>query len=90
MKTVISVRTDQDVKQKAQRVASRFGIPLSTLINAYLHELAETGQVYFSSVEVMTPEVEKQVVIAEKEIASGDVSPVFDTADGAIKYLKTL
>ena len=90
MKTVISVRTDQAVKQKAQKVADRFGIPLSTLINAYLHELAETGQVYFSSVEVMSPEVEQQIAIAEKDIAAGNVSPAFSTAEEAITHLKSL
>jgi len=90
MKTVISVRTDLAMKQQAQKVASRFGIPLSTLINAYLHELVETGQIYFSTVEIMTPEVEKQIALAEKEIAAGNVSPAYSTAEDAIKHLKSL
>lgn len=90
MKTaVISVKVDEPVKQKARAVAERFGIPLSTLINAYLHELGETGQIYFNTVEVMTPEMEKEIEIAQKEIAAGEVSGPFETAEDMIKSLES-
>lgn len=88
--TVISVKTDEQTKYRAQQVAKSFGIPLSTLINAYLHELAQTGQIHFSAVEVMTPQMEKQIEIAEKEIEAGKLSPAFETADEAIEYLNSL
>lgn len=88
-KTVISVRTDKGVKKRAQQVAGQFGIPLSTLINAFLHELADTGQVYFTTVEVMSPEVEREVALAEKEIKAGEVSPAFETAEEAMRYLNS-
>ena len=91
MKTaVLNVKVDQDVKKQAQVVASSFGIPLSTLVNAYLTELATTGQIHFSTVEIMTPKMEKLIEQAEKEIAAGEVSEPFDTAEEAIAYLKTL
>jgi len=85
---VISVRTDQATKQKAAGVAKRFGIPLSTLINAYLHELAESGQIHFSSAEVMTPKLEKLVAEVEAEIASGQVSAPFDSVEDFLADLK--
>jgi addiction module RelB/DinJ family antitoxin len=91
MKTaVLNVKVDENVKKQAQIVASSFGIPLSTLVNAYLMELAETGQIHFSAVEIMTPKMEKLIEQAEKEIKAGEVSEPFDTAKEAIAYLKKL
>ena len=56
MKTaMLNVKVDESVKSKAQSVAASFGIPLSTLVNAYLIELGETKQIHFSAVEVTTP-----------------------------------
>ena len=89
MKTaVLSVKVDDQVKKRAQAVASSFGIPLGTLVNAYLIELATTGQVHFSTVEVMTPQIESIVADVEKEISLGEVTENFATADEAINFLK--
>ncbi|HEV2403747.1 MAG TPA: hypothetical protein VGS08_06130 [Candidatus Saccharimonadales bacterium] len=91
MKTaVLNVKVDEGVKRQATIVASSFGIPLSTLVNAYLVELAETGQIHFSAVEVMTPKMEKLIEQAEREIEAGEVSKPFGTAEEAIAYLKKL
>ena len=91
MKTaILNVKVDEHVKKKAQVVAGSFGIPLSTLVNAYLMELAETGQIHFSVVEIMTPKMEKLIEQAQKEIEAGDLSPTFNTAQEAIDYLKSL
>ncbi len=91
MKTsVLSIKIDEDVKKRAQAVAGSFGIPLSTLVNAYLVELAETQQVHFSAVEVMTPHMEKIIGEVEKEIAAGETSGPFETVEEAIANLKSL
>jgi addiction module RelB/DinJ family antitoxin len=91
MKTaMVTVKVDEQVKKRAQAVAGSFGIPLSTLVNAYLIELAETGQVHFSAVEVMTPQMEKIAEKAKKEIEAGDIVGPFQTAEEAISYLKNL
>jgi addiction module RelB/DinJ family antitoxin len=86
--TVISIRTDQTTKQKASQVAKRFGIPLSTLVNAYLHQLAESGQIHFSSVEPMTPKLEKLISQVEADIAAGKVSEPFDNVEDFLADLK--
>ena len=90
MKTaILNVKVDESVKSKAQSVAASFGIPLSTLVNAYLIELGETKQIHFSAVEVMTPQIEKILEKAEADIASGDTVGPFETADDAIAYLNS-
>lgn len=91
MKTaILNVKVDEDIKKRAQAVASGFGIPLSTLVNAYLMELVQTQQVHFTAVEVMTPKMEKIIAQAEKEIKAGDTAGPFETAKEAVDYLKNL
>jgi addiction module RelB/DinJ family antitoxin len=91
MKTaVINVKVDEQTKKRAQAVAGAFGIPLSTLVNAYLVELAETGQIHFSAVEVMTPKMEKLIEEAQKEIEAGKTVGPFDSVEEAVKYLEKL
>ena len=89
MKTaILNVKVDEQIKKRAQAVAGSFGIPLSTLVNAYLMELAETRQIHFSAVEIMTPQMEKIIEKAQKEIAVGETVGPFSTAEEAIDYLK--
>lgn len=87
---IINVKVDSEVKARAQAVAGEFGFALSTLINAYVMELAETGQIHFTASEPMTKKMEKLVEQAEKEIAAGETSGPFATAEEAINHLKKL
>ena len=48
MKTILNVKTDKDVKAKAQHVAKQLGLPLSTIINAFLKEFIRTKAILFS------------------------------------------
>lgn len=48
MKTMINIKADRDVKIRAQKVAKRLGMPLSTVINGYLREFVRTETVHFS------------------------------------------
>jgi antitoxin component of RelBE/YafQ-DinJ toxin-antitoxin module len=91
MKTaVLTVKVNDQVKTRAQSVAKAVGIPLSTLVNAYLVDLGTTGQVHFAAAEPMTPKMEKIIEQAEREIAAGETSGPFDAAESAIAYLKKL
>ena len=90
MKTVISVKTDTKTKLRAQAVAHEIGIPLSTLINAYLRELAATGRVYFALPEAMTAKTEKIIADIEKEIEDGELSGPFKTTEELFAHLDSL
>ena len=39
VKTLLNVKTDKRLKRDAQRVARELGLPLSTIMNAYLRDL---------------------------------------------------
>jgi antitoxin component of RelBE/YafQ-DinJ toxin-antitoxin module len=91
MKTaILNVKVDEVVKRRAQAVATSFGVPLSTLVNAYLIELGETQAIHFSAFEVMTPKMEKLIEKAEKEIKVGETFGPFNSPKEATEFLKNL
>jgi len=38
MKTILNIKTQKDLKEKAQSLASELGIPLTTVVNSYLRQ----------------------------------------------------
>lgn len=66
---IIQVRVDPEIKAAASEVAAGIGIPLSTLINAFVTRLAWEGKVPF---ELIAPEIpNKQVRDAITELEAG-------------------
>jgi len=51
-KTTILIKTDKKVKEAVQEFAQDIGIPLSTLINAYLRQLTIEKRVTFISPKI--------------------------------------
>lgn len=91
MKTaIVNFKTDDATKAKAQAVAKQIGIPLSSLLNAYLYELAATGSVHFTASEPMTEKMEQIIAQAETEIAAGEVSKPFGTLEEMFAHLDSL
>ena len=88
MNTVISVRTDKDVKNAAQQIAQSIGISLSTMINAYLRQVIVTGRIELYAPEQMTPKLEGLIAQVESELKSGQVSKKFDNASDFLADLK--
>jgi len=88
VKTMINIRTDAEVKEKAQRVAKNLGFPLSTIINAYLKQFVREKEVRFSEGYQMTPKLEKLLDQVEKDIKNKrNIAGPFKNMDEAIKYL---
>lgn len=48
-KTVLNVKTDIEVKEQAQKLAKRIGVPLSVIVNAQLKKFISDGKVEFSA-----------------------------------------
>ena len=89
MNTVISVKIDKDVKESAQEVAKSAGLTLSTLVNAYLRQVAATRRIELYAPEPMTPHLEKLIAEVERSIKAGNVSRSFDNADDLIADLES-
>jgi addiction module RelB/DinJ family antitoxin len=88
MKTVISVRLDQEVKDSAQEVAKSAGLTLGTLVNAYLRQVAATRRIELFAPEQMTPKLENLIKEVEKSIELGELSQEFGTAEEFLADLK--
>ncbi len=90
-KTTINIKADPIVKVKAQKVARELGMPLSTIINAYLNQFIRTKMVHFFIPEGdIEPTAKRRLNRLSKEARTGkNLSPAFTSARSAIKYLNT-
>lgn len=91
MKTIINIKADKEVKQRAQKIAKELGLPLSTVINAYLKEFIRKKEVTFSVEPRLRPEVGKLLEKASRDYKQGkNVSGPFSTAEEIEAHLKSL
>ncbi len=86
-KTTMSFKIDKDLKDQAQQTAKAIGIPLSTLINAYLNDMVSTGRVEFTATERMTPQMERIIERVEQEVDRGETYGPFNSAEEMIESL---
>ena len=90
-KTTINIKADKEVKEKAQKVARDLGMPLSTLINAYLNQFIRTKEVHFYLGGELKPSAKRRLSRLQKEVVAGkNLSPTFSDARKAARYLKSL
>ena len=68
IKTVITIKTDTRVKQKAQKIAKEMGIPLGTFLNAQLRQLIRERSITVSLTPTMSKALERTVAIVEEDI----------------------
>ncbi|MCK5044462.1 type II toxin-antitoxin system RelB/DinJ family antitoxin [Candidatus Parcubacteria bacterium] len=71
MRTVINVKTEKEVKTRAQKLAKEMGLSLSAVINAYLKQFIRDREVHFSITPQMFPELENLLGKIEFDIQSG-------------------
>lgn len=89
MNTVaVNIRTQPEVKAKAQKIARNLGFSLSSLMDAWLRQFARTKRVSFSAEEERPSKyLIESLKKSEEDIKAGRVSPGFDNAADAIKWL---
>lgn len=88
MKTVLNVKTDVEVKKEAQALAKYLGIPLSTVVNAYLKEFINSGEMRLQREPVLKASVAKRIEQAIRSAKTKkELSPTFDNADEALAWL---
>tara|TARA_B100000745_G_scaffold291532_1_gene231444 strand:- start:788 stop:1060 length:273 start_codon:yes stop_codon:yes gene_type:complete len=88
MKTVLNVKTDKDVKEQAQALAKHLGVPLSTVVNAYLKEFVHTGEFTLRREPQLKPAVSKRIEKAVNESKQGKgLSPAFTSVEEAMAWL---
>jgi addiction module RelB/DinJ family antitoxin len=87
-KTLLNIKIDPKVKQQAQQVAKELGLPLGTIINAYLKELIREKRVIFSTPPTPNKKTQKILREIERDIKAGkNMSGPFTTYEEAMAYL---
>ena len=82
--TTISLKTKKQVKQLAEMRAKQLGIPLGTLVNAFLRNLGQTGEVHFTVAEPITPKMEAIIDEMRAEILAGDTFGPFNLEESEV------
>ena len=89
--TVMTIKTDPELKEKASQTARDLGFPLGTLINAFLRQFVRNKAVFFSvePTQTMSHALERELGKIEKDIQKEiNLSPGFKNMKDALKYLK--
>ena len=90
MTTVLNVKIDPSVKNKARKIADQLGLSLSGVVNVYLREFIRSESL---SASLHGEEPSERLLEAMRE-AEDDYRHKryvsFDTADDALGYLKKL
>jgi len=92
-KTVISVKVDRDVHERARKISKQIGVPLSMVVNSGLRQFAQEERIVFQTEKVyrMTKKFEKKLEKIDADIKAGrNLSPAFKTAAEMDNYLNGL
>jgi len=91
MKTVINIKVDREIKERAFEVADSMSLPLSTIINAFLKKFIADQSITFTAPLQPNKRLSKILKQAEKDIRAGkNLSPLFTNMNKMDKYLAKL
>ncbi len=74
-KTILNIKTDKGLKISAQKIAEQMGIPLSTIMNAFLKQFVQEKEITFSVASSIRPSKMLKDIIkkANEDYKKGDV-----------------
>jgi addiction module RelB/DinJ family antitoxin len=87
MTTLINFKTEEKVKSEAQKIANQMGLNLSDVLNIFLRKFIKEKEIHIF-LEEPSEFLIKEIEEAEREIKKGEVSPDFNNANDAIKWLR--
>ncbi|MEK9154278.1 MAG: type II toxin-antitoxin system RelB/DinJ family antitoxin [Patescibacteria group bacterium] len=93
MKTVISVKVDKDVRDRARDVARSMGLPLSTIVNYQLKQFGYDQHIEFTTPLVPNTKTRKELDRALEDIRENRkdrLSPLFTDMKDMDRYLDNL
>jgi len=90
MKTVINIKADKKLKEQAVETAREMGLPLGTIINAFLRNLIYQKEITFRAPFKPSPKLQKVLRLVDKDIEHGrNLSPVFTSVDELMADLRS-
>lgn len=84
-KTLLTVKIDKKLKERAKQTAASFGLPLGTMVNSLIRGTVETGRL-----ELLTPKaiIAREIREAVDAYENGEVSPSFKNTRDLRKWLE--
>lgn len=90
MKTVINVKADKNVKEEAAKIAKQIGLPLSTVINAFLRQFIDQQSVTFAVSLKPTKWLQRILLEADKDFREGkNATGPFHSAEDMMRSLRS-
>ncbi|PIU81740.1 hypothetical protein CO131_01410 [Candidatus Kaiserbacteria bacterium CG_4_9_14_3_um_filter_50_16] len=83
-KTLLTVKIDKKLKERAKRTAAEFGIPLGTMVNSFLLNTVENRR--FALTLRPTARLMKSIIEAERDYKNGKLKE-FDSVENFIADL---
>lgn len=88
--TILNVKTDKKLKAEAKKVSEELGVPLSTVINAFLKKFVREKEITLSANPLRpTPYLEEILEEAHAEYQAGNARS-FKSGDDMLDHLKSL
>ena len=81
----LNLRIDPDVKERAEDVLSRLGVPMSTAINVYLTQISLTGSIPFRIALPEAPDELNAALMSPEQLYSELMNGVEDAEKGRLK-----
>lgn len=89
-KTLLTIKTDKTLKIGAQHVAEEIGVPLSTVVNAFLKQFVREREITFSASYEPTMYLRSIIREGESELKTGrGLSKKFHSAKDLMKGLSS-
>jgi addiction module RelB/DinJ family antitoxin len=86
--TTLNIKTDKKLKAEAEKVSEELGVPLSTVINAFLKQFVRGEDITLSANQYRpTPYLESILEQAQKEYEAGDFVGPFKTGEDFVELL---
>lgn len=87
--SAIYIKTDPQVKAKAQKTAEKMGLSLTSVISRYLKHFIATETITFSAQDEIPNEYFKRTLAkARKNWKEGKTSPIFDNIKDNLDWLE--
>ncbi len=77
--TVLTIKTDKKLKAEAKKVAEELGVPLSTVVNAFLRQFARDRELTISASYKPSPYLEQVIAETERERSEAKKTKRFAT-----------
>lgn len=87
--TTILIKTDKKVKVAAQKAAKEVGVPLATILNAYLRQFARERRIEFEAPLTPNAKTTRMLRQAQREFEKGKYYGPFKTVESLFESLES-